>query len=253
VTNAHGGLSLVMPMAGRGSRFTRDGRLVPKPLIPLFGKPLFVWAVESLRRAVPVGEMIFVILSEHIRDHALDKVIAQRYPAARLIVLDDVTAGEAQTAAIAIGELKSQGPFAVNDCDHAFQPRDLSVLNAGMQEGAAGALMGYPSSRPDDSYVRLNAAGDVIQTAEASMIGPYAIAGCYLFGWPDEFMARFEAYRRNCPHPELFISGMYDAMARAGAKVLFQPLERYVPFGSPEDLGKVEPADLAFLADESGG
>jgi 2-C-methyl-D-erythritol 4-phosphate cytidylyltransferase len=241
------GLSLVMPMAGRGSRFTRQGRVTPKPLIMLQGRPLFAWAVESVRQAAPVGEMIFVVLSEHIRDHAIDVVIGERYPDAHLVVLDAVTGGAAETAALGVAALESGGAFAVNDCDHAFRPRDLPALVAGLEAGAAGALVGFASTSPAYSYVRLNAAGEVAETAEKQVIGPYAIAGCYLFAEPGDFLARFALYRQTCPYPELFVSGLYDAMAREGARVLFQPLERHVSFGTPEELALVGDDDLDFL------
>ena len=52
-------LSLVMPMAGRGSRFAGVEAL-PKPLIELGGKPFFWWAVESVKRLGIVDEMVFV-------------------------------------------------------------------------------------------------------------------------------------------------------------------------------------------------
>jgi len=241
-----------MPMAGRGSRFTREGRATPKPLIMLQGRPLFAWAVESVRQAADVGELIFIILSEHIRDHAIDVAIGERYPDARLVVLDAVTEGAAQTAALGVAELKTDGPFAVNDCDHAFRPRDLPALVAGLRAGAAGALVGFASDSPAYSYVRLNAAGEVAQAAEKQVIGPYAIAGCYLFAHPADFLARFARYRQDCPYPELFVSGLYDVMAREGARVLFQPLERHVSFGTPEELAQVGAGDLDFLAPNQG-
>src|SRR4029079_9269418 len=49
---ARSGVALVMPMAGRGSRFVRAGRAEPKPLIDVAGRPAFWWAAESVRRAV---------------------------------------------------------------------------------------------------------------------------------------------------------------------------------------------------------
>ncbi|MDP9412820.1 MAG: hypothetical protein M3Q08_01745 [Pseudomonadota bacterium] len=39
-------LAMVMPMAGRGSRFAREGILQPKPLVDLGGKPFFWWATD---------------------------------------------------------------------------------------------------------------------------------------------------------------------------------------------------------------
>ena len=64
-------LNLVMPMAGRGSRFAREGILQPKPLVDLAGKPFFWWAVESVRRAVEIEQMVFVVLEEHEREFAI--------------------------------------------------------------------------------------------------------------------------------------------------------------------------------------
>jgi NDP-sugar pyrophosphorylase family protein len=237
-----------MPMAGRGSRFSREGRLTPKPLIELFGRPLFEWAVESLRQAAPVEEMVFVVLDEHVREHGIDRAIGERYPSARLVVLGEVTGGAAETAARGAAELAGAGPFAINDCDHAFQPHALAVLAEALACGAGGALVGFASTSPAYSYVRLNDAGEVAATAEKSVIGPYAIAGCYLFDRSANFLARFERYRTACPYPELFVSGLYDAMARDGERVLFQPLERHVSFGTPEELSRVGPGDLAFIA-----
>jgi dTDP-glucose pyrophosphorylase len=241
-------LSLVMPMAGRGSRFTRRGRLTPKPLIEIAGRPAFVWAVESVRQAAEVGEMVFVVLDEHVRDHAIDAAILGRYPDARIVALPQVTSGAAETAAIGIAAMASAGPVAVNDCDHAFRPADLPALVAGIEAGAAGALVGFASDSLAYSYVALNGAGEVVRTAEKQVIGPYAIAGCYLFAGPTDFQRRFEAYRRQCPYPELFVSGLYDAMAQAGERVLFQPLARHVTFGTPEELDRVAPGALSFLA-----
>ena len=37
---------LIMPMAGNGSRFSEQGYTVPKPLIEVDGKPMFVQAID---------------------------------------------------------------------------------------------------------------------------------------------------------------------------------------------------------------
>ena len=41
-------MNIVMPMAGRGSRFAQLGIATPKPLIPVRGKPMYAWATEGL-------------------------------------------------------------------------------------------------------------------------------------------------------------------------------------------------------------
>ena len=41
-------LHLIMPMAGEGSRFVKEGYIQPKPLIEYQGIPLFMRAVNRL-------------------------------------------------------------------------------------------------------------------------------------------------------------------------------------------------------------
>ena len=68
-------LHLVMPMAGRGSRFFENGFVMPKPLIEINGRPFFYWATQSIAKFVDCADITFVVLEEHIRDHAIDREI----------------------------------------------------------------------------------------------------------------------------------------------------------------------------------
>ena len=65
-------LHLVMPMAGRGSRFFENGFVMPKPLIEINDRPFFYWATQSIVKFVDCADITFVVLEEHIRDHAPD-------------------------------------------------------------------------------------------------------------------------------------------------------------------------------------
>jgi dTDP-glucose pyrophosphorylase len=242
-------LALVMPMAGQGSRFRCAGAAVPKPLIEIGGRPFFWWAAESVRRAAPVRELVFVVLAEHVAAFAIDAAILRLYPAARIVVLEAVTAGAAETAARGIAAIQSDGPIAVNDCDHAFEASGLVGLAAGLAEGGvAGALLGFASADPAYSYVRFS--GDrarVVGTVEKRRAGPYAIAGCYLFRDKPTFARAYEGYGRDCPYPELFLSGLYNRLCDHGETVRFAALEAHVSFGTPAEAARVSPKALKAL------
>ena len=68
-------LHLILPMAGRGSRFFKNGFVCPKPLIEINGKPFFYWAARSVEKFVDCADLTFVVLEEHIRDFAIDEKI----------------------------------------------------------------------------------------------------------------------------------------------------------------------------------
>ena len=66
-------LHLILPMAGRGSRFFENGFVCPKPLIEINGKPFFYWAARSVEKFVDCEDLTFVVLEEHIRDSSTKK------------------------------------------------------------------------------------------------------------------------------------------------------------------------------------
>lgn len=245
-------LALVMPMAGRGTRFSREGWNVPKPLIDLGGRPAFWWAVESVRRACAVRETVFVVLAEHVAEFHIDEVIASYYPDARVVVVAEVTAGAAESAALGAAAIASRGAIAVNDCDHAFRVRGMPGLVARVTDEVDGALLGFRSTSPAYSYVALDAQGLVARTAEKEPVGPFAIAGCYLFSGASTFLDAVDAYRAECEYPELYVSGVYNVMIQRGGAVAFHELAAHVPFGTPEELARTHAGQLEqLLAEQS--
>lgn len=238
-------LALVMPMAGRGSRFALSGEVVPKPLIKIGGQCFFHWAAESVLRRVPVRQKVFVVLEEHVERHGIADRIRASYPDATVLAISEPTAGAAETAMIGIAALDEDGPIAINDCDHAFSVPALDSLVDQVAQGAAGALVGFASRNPAYSYAQL--ADDdplrVTGTIEKQCAGPYAIAGCYFFRNKSILEEAFARYRAECPYPELFLSGLYNLLCSDGHMVRFHPLEQHLSFGTPQ-----ERADLSDVA-----
>lgn len=240
-------LSLVMPMAGRGSRFARAGHTLPKPLVDLFGRPFYWWATESVSRVAPVGEIVFVVLREHCESFGIDALIRADYPDAKLVVLDDVTEGAAETARLGIEALEGDGPIAINDCDHAFACPDLGDLATALSAEMQAALITFRADSANFSYARLGPDGSVTGTVEKQVVSPFAIAGCYLFQSPAVFHEAYAVFRRTCPYDELFLSGVIDQIARTGGRIGLSELAHHFPFGTPEELARLE-ADLLHAA-----
>ena len=114
----------IMPMAGSGSRFYKKGFCQPKPLIPIYGKPFFYWAVQSIRKFVEITSLDFVVLYEHVDKFGIDKEILKYFPEARLHVLEKVTAGAVLTCMEGVVKIEDNNPVLFNDCDRlAEKPR----------------------------------------------------------------------------------------------------------------------------------
>jgi NDP-sugar pyrophosphorylase family protein len=65
-------VTLVLPMAGRGSRFSECGYELPKPLIDVDGLPMIIKAVKCLPQC---DNNTFICLGEHIDKYKLDEIL----------------------------------------------------------------------------------------------------------------------------------------------------------------------------------
>jgi dTDP-glucose pyrophosphorylase len=241
-------LALIIPAAGRGSRFAKQGMHEPKPLLSLLGQPFFHWAVQSVARGCELRQLIFVVLQEHIERHQIDQRIKALYPQADLVVLPDVTSGAAETAWHGVSALKEDGPIAFNDCDHAFEAPGLDLQVQRLAQGElAGSLVYFRSDNPAYSYIRLDEQGEVCGTIEKQAISPCAIAGCYLFANREVFLSHYQHYTTACQYQELFMSGVYNVMHERGERIGKLELQTHISFGTPEEMAGVSVTQLATL------
>lgn len=234
-------LNLIVPMAGRGSRFNKAGQLKPKPLIDLHGKPFFWWAVESVKANNDLASLTFVVLQEHVDNYLIDQELLGAYPESKLVVINDVTKGASETAWLAIkSSPELVGPIAFLDCDHAFELGNVDDVLLKMKADTAAALCYFKSNSPAYSYLLLNEQKDIIGTVEKKVVSERAIAGFYLFANAEIFESAYVEYLSNCPYDELFMSGIYDLLIKSGKSVASVGLNKHLSFGTPEELAIID-------------
>ena len=240
-------LHLILPMAGRGSRFFENGFVCPKPLIEIHGKPFFYWAARSVEKFVDCADLTFVVLEEHIRDFAIDEKIRAFWPDARVIALPEVTAGAAITALKGAKDLPEGEPLLFNDCDHLFLCQSFYDFCAEGQfaQGPAGALLTFESDSPAYSYLQYGADGNVCHTVEKQVVSHDAICGAYYFKDKKTYADACEAYLHACQYKEFFVSGIYNVLADRGAAVKGFATDLHLPFGTPDEYRAAEAPENA--------
>ena len=224
---------LIMPMGGAGSRFSKNGITMPKPLIEINGKPFFYWAVESVRKYLET-DITFVILRQHVNDFNLDKKIHEFYPKAKITIIEKVLPGPVFTCLEGLKFIEDDLPLIFNDCDHMFSCKSLSEsIKTGSYSD--GGLVTFVSNQPQFSYVKYNNDGHVIGTIEKQVVSNSAICGAYMFRNASIFKKIADIYISNCPYKECFVSGMYNIMLKKGYSVKDYNLDYHVEFGTPEE------------------
>ncbi len=241
-----GAVHYVMPMAGRGSRFAKEGFDYPKPLIDIYGKPFFFWATQSIMKFVDVESLDFVVLREHVEKYEIDKAILSYYPDARIHVLDEVTEGAVITCLKGISDINDEYPVIFNDCDHLFICEDFNELcNHKGADPIDGALLTFEADEPKFSFVRKDESGNVVETKEKEVISDEAICGCYYFKNVDIFKKNADAYLKACQYNEFFMSGVYNVMIDNGLTVRSYMTDVHVTFGVPEEY-EIAKEDLSY-------
>ena len=237
---------LIMPMGGNGSRFSSCGFDLPKPLIPIYGKPFFYWAVQSILKFNEIIDLTFVILKEHIEKFDLDKEIKKYFADARIVVLNQVLNGPVLTCLEGIKEISDDEPILFNDCDHLFKSTAFNLANAsGELKTINGALITFKSDKPQFSYI-VYENGEVVGTIEKKVLSNDAICGAYFFESASLFKQLAKAYFSNCNYSEFFISGMYNELAKIGGTIKIYCTDYHIPFGIPEEY-EIAKEDLHYL------
>lgn len=67
-------VQFVIPMAGAGSRFQKAGYKLPKPLIPVLGKPMIQLVVENLTPKKYQAKFVFLVQQAHIERYHVDQL-----------------------------------------------------------------------------------------------------------------------------------------------------------------------------------
>lgn len=244
-------LNVVIPMAGRGSRFAEAGYAVPKPFIAVHDRPMIEWVVDNLRPARP-HRFVFLCLAEHLERFDVAERLERIAPGAELVVVDTVTEGAACTVLLARELIDSGAPLMIANSDQWVDTGIDAYLAATDEPGLAGLIMTMWADDPKWSYARLDASGLVTEVVEKQVVSDEATVGIYNFARGADFVRAADAMiaadlRVN---GEFYVAPAYNQLIAQGARIGLHNIgrvEREVHgLGTPEDL-------RTFLASPASG
>jgi dTDP-glucose pyrophosphorylase len=235
-------VNLVLPMAGRGSRFAEVGFTVPKPLIPVRGRPMYAWAMDSMPLALAT-RVIFICLADHLRDRALADDIRARYAAFDpiIVALDHVTEGQACTVLTAGEHIDRDEPLVIYNAD-TFCKTHLEANLRALPDEVAGVLGVFEAPGEQWSFARTDEHGRVVETAEKRRISPWATTGMYHFARGRDFVRHTEAMiaDNDRTRGEFYVAPVYNRLIAAGGDVRIDVADEVWVLGTPEDLAHFE-------------
>lgn len=234
----------VIPMAGLGQRFRDRGYAEVKPLIDVAGKPMIEQVLTLLP---PALSRTLVALEEHASDPRVVATAEKHH--ARVMGIPALTNGQATTALRGAEALHADAPVLFAPCDtgslfdvDAFErltasgDADLIVFTARGYLPALWRPQMYGWIVAEDGWAR--ACGVKKQVEGVAPEAQEVILGTFWFSTSERFRAEYRAMiaAEDTVKGEYYIDTIARRMIEGGARVRAFAVDKYVPWGTPEEL-----------------
>ena len=233
-------INIVIPMAGLGSRFAKDGYKKPKPFIDVNGKPMIVRVLENL--AYPNANYILIGRKEHLeQEKELVQQIEQDYNVT-FIGIDKLTEGTVCTVLYARKYINSEVPLMIANSDQIIDGSIANFINDCFQRKLDGSILTFRDEElnPKWSFAKLDTNNLVTEVREKEAISEFATVGIYLFSKGNAFVnAAIDMIIENDRvNNEFYTCPVYNYLIADSAKIGIYNIEQEAMhgIGTPEDL-----------------
>ena len=213
-------LNIVVPVAGRGSRFVEAGYTIPKPLIPVHGMPMIEVVVNNTRPSQP-HHFTFLALREHLECFGMRDTLDRIAPGCTIIPVTQVTEGAACTVLLAEEVIRTDDPLMLVNSDQWVSAGINDYLSQMECDNADGLIMTMSADDPKWSYVGLDESGWVSRVVEKQVISNEATVGIYNFRRGSDYVrAAGKMIAKNLRvNGEFYVAPVYNEMIGWGARV----------------------------------
>lgn len=232
--------TLILPMAGRGSRFGKEGYKKPKPLLDIDGQTMVVKAVDCLPTTT---NKIFITLEEHKINYFISN-----YYKCRVYSINDITEGQACTCEIALKNFDLEKPILISACDNGVY-YDVEKYQKLVDDESVDIIVWsfrnqQTSKNNPDMYAWLDVdEKDNIRYVSCKKfiyddpLKTHAIIGTMFFRKAKYFIDGLkENYKHNIKtNNEYYVDDVINQNIKMGLKVKVFEVEDYICWGTPND------------------
>ena len=229
-------LNIVVPMAGRGSRFANARYKNPKPLIDIYGHPMIEYVIKNITPTQP-HRFIFICQEEHIKKYGIDKELERMALGCKVVTVDHITEGAACTVLLAEEYINNEDAMMIANSDQ-YVDTDINDYLSAIGDND-GLIMTMPASHPKWSYIKFDENGFVTLVREKEVISNEATVGIYNYKHGSDFVKyAHQMIDKNIRiNNEFYVAPVYNEMIDAGMKIVFNDVGiKMFGTGTPEDL-----------------
>ena len=237
-------MTILIPMAGLSSRFTKAGYVLPKYMLYVKNRSLFNLAVSSFEKYFDSCRFVFVARDVFDTKTFIEQeCLLMGIKNFEVVILPAPTKGQAETVfeGVKRANVPADEPLLIFNID-TFRPGYTFPEQIQQWDGYLEVFVGsgknwsYARTESDDST-------RVVETAEKKEISQYCSTGLYFFGTSGLFL---KAYEYNCSHPindkmELYVAPLYNHLIAWSHQIHIHVIgrEEVIFSGVPEEYEQI--------------
>lgn len=233
-------INVVIPMAGLGSRFSKQGYTKPKPFIDVLGKPMIERVIENLK--VPDATYILIARKEHIEAEKETVNKLQEDYNIIFVPIDQVTEGAICTVLYTRELINNDVPLLLANCDQIVDMDIQAYLDDCFQKNADGSILTFEDDErnPKWSFAKVDSNDWVTEVKEKEAISEFATVGLYFFS-KGKYCVDYAVdmiVRNDRVNNEFYTCPIYNYAIKDGKKITHYLIDssKMYGIGIPDDL-----------------
>ena len=228
-------MNVLIPMAGRGSRFASQGYTFPKPLIDVKNKPMIQVVVENLNIK---ANYIYIVQKSHREKYNLDTLLNLMTPNCKIIEVDGVTEGAACTALLAKEYINSKSHLFFANSDQFVEWDSNEFMYKMNETNCDGGIVTFEATHPKWSFAKIDDEGLVTQVAEKNPISNIATVGFYWWKQGSDFVKYAEEMIKKDirVNNEFYVCPVFNQAIKDKKQIRTFNINKMWGLGTPEDL-----------------
>lgn len=234
---------LVIPMAGLGQRFKKEGYQKIKPLIEVSGKPMIIQALKTL----PKFNSYDLIINESLEGkREIKTMISDTFNKVQFTEIEKPTNGQATTIKKGIDTFQDNQKISVISCDNGFiiSNNELEKINSDNYDILVWGASNYPYAKTNPNsygwvYHEENIIKDVsVKKIKESNYQASVITGGFSFRTKSIFNKCYSSLvsNYNLVNGEFYADSLIEEALKLKLNCVLLNVDCYISWGTPKEL-----------------
>ena len=235
----------LIPLAGKGSRFVKEGYKDPKPLIQVSGKPMILQACNALPKS---EDYIFVTLQEHLDNYPLEKTLKDEYKKCKVVPINEVTEGQAITCNLGLNDIDENRSLMISATDNGIiynKEKYQKLISNEKVDAVIFTFRHHVSSKNNPQmYGWVKTEGNTASQVSVKVpisenpFDDHAIVGTFYFKKVKNFNNALEQLLKKeiRVNGEFYVDSLMGELIDLGLNVKIFEVDDYIGWGTPDDF-----------------